>query len=157
MQKAIQIAYDDLFSIKCKFASEAGFRHISVNFHDLPSKTEDEWKVITEDIQKILDKNRLQCVQTHLKYHDMLQSSEVVDEVTDFSNRQTLLVASALGAKYNVFHPRSSISSGYRPSKSFEDNRTLLLDYLEVAVRANTAIAVENIPIFPDQSKLMPF
>lgn len=157
MQKAIQIAYDDLFSIKCKFTSEAGFRHISVNFHDLPSKTENEWKVITEDIQKILDKNRLQCVQTHLKYHDMLQSSEVVDEVTDFSNRQTLLVASALGAKYNVFHPRSSISSGYRPSKSFEDNRTLLLDYLEVAVRANTAIAVENIPIFPDHSKLMPF
>lgn len=157
MQKAIQIAYDDLFSIKCACAAEAGFRHISVNFNEVPNKTEDEWKAATEDIQKILDHNGLQCIQTHLKYHDLLESSEVPDEMTDTHIRQTLLVAGALGAKYNVFHPRSSISSGYRPSKSFEDNRALLSDYLEYAIKSNTAIAVENIPIFPSRSKLMPF
>ena len=157
MQKAIQIAYDDLFSIKCQCASEAGFRHISVNFNEVPHKTEDEWKVATEDIQGILDRNGLSCVQTHLKYHNLLESSEVLDEQTDFHICQGILAGGALGAKYNVFHPRSSISSGYRPSKSFEDNRALLSKYLEYAVKGNTAVAVENLPIFPARSKLMPF
>ena len=55
MQKAIQIAYDSLFPIRCQYASEAGFRYISVNFNEVPNKTEDEWKAATEDIQKILD------------------------------------------------------------------------------------------------------
>ena len=157
MQKALQIAYDAQFALQCQYAAEAGFRHVSVNFNEVPPKTEAEWKAITEDVGNILAKNGLSCVQTHLKYHDLLESSEVPDEVTDFHICQTLLAAGALGAKYNAFHPRSSISTGYRPSKSFEDNRALLSKYLEYAVKANTVIAVENIPIFPGRSKLMPF
>ena len=35
MKKAIQIAYNRLFDIKCRYAAEAGFRHVAVNLRDL--------------------------------------------------------------------------------------------------------------------------
>ena len=58
MKKTIQIAYDGFFEKMCGFASEAGFKYVSVNFHEIPlGKTADEWKLITEDIQEILHKN----------------------------------------------------------------------------------------------------
>jgi ssDNA-binding Zn-finger/Zn-ribbon topoisomerase 1 len=83
MQKALQIAYDAQFALQCHYAAEAGFHHVSVNFNEVPPKTEEEWKAITEDVGNILVKNGLACVQTHLKYHDLLESSEVPDEVTE--------------------------------------------------------------------------
>ena len=157
MQKAIQLAYDDHFALACRLAAESGFRHISVNFNEVPDKNDDEWKYATEDIQKILSNNGLECIQTHLRYHNMLESSEIVDEKTDFHIRQAIIAGGALGAKYNVFHPRSSISTGYRVSKSFEDNRALLTDFIEYAIKSNTAIAVENLPIFRTNFRSMPF
>ena len=54
MKKAIQIGYNDLFEKKCKYASLAGFRYISVNFTEVLEKTADEWDRLTENIQRIL-------------------------------------------------------------------------------------------------------
>ena len=42
MQKAIQIAYDELFKLKCQLAAKADFRHIAVNYTPILYKTEDE-------------------------------------------------------------------------------------------------------------------
>lgn len=157
MQKAIQIGYDDLFPIKCQCASEAGFQQISLNFNPLMGKTEDEWKLATEDIQQILERHHLQCIQSHLCEYNLLISSEIPDADRDFAIRQSIIASGRLGAKYGAFHPRTSISSGYRPSKSFEDNRILLSGLLECAIQSGISIAVENLPIFPSRSKIMPF
>ncbi len=158
MKKAIQIAYDSLFEKMCNFASEAGFKYISVNFHEIPlGKTEDEWKFITEDIQRVLSQNNLQCIQTHLHYHDPLTSSEITLDDADKSIKQEIIAASKLGSQFNVYHPRTSISSGYRTSKALEDNRKILTWMLDLAIKHNTSIACENIPIFPTNCYVLPF
>ena len=35
MKKAIQIKYNETFENKCRYAKEAGFNYISVNFYDM--------------------------------------------------------------------------------------------------------------------------
>ena len=71
--------------------------------------------------------------------------------------KQSIISSGKIGAEYCVFHPRSSISTGYRPSKSLEDNRKAFSEYFELALKHNTSVAAENLPIFPSQKKIMPF
>ena len=40
MDKAIQIAYDQYFELKCELAGKAGFEGIAVNFHDMTDRSE---------------------------------------------------------------------------------------------------------------------
>jgi len=157
MNKAIQIAYNSLFELKCKLAREAGFRHIAVNYTEILLKNEYEWKKITEDIQRILEENSLTCVQTHPHYYDLLLSSEILDKDLEFAITQSIISSGAIGAEYCVFHPRSSISRAYSRKGSLEDNRRAFAGYLETAIKHNTAIAAENLPIFPSQKQIMPF
>lgn len=157
MKKAIQIGYDDYFEKKCQFASEGGFRHISVNFAPLMGKTESKWDCATEDILRILEENNLECVQSHPYYYDLRISSEIIEEKKEFAIKQAIRASGKIGAPWCALHPRTSISSGYADSKSFDDNRRYFFEYLEYAHKYNTGLAAENLPIFPDVIPMMPF
>jgi len=157
MKKAIQIGYDDIFEKECQYASEGGFRYISVNFTQVLGKTEYEWEKIIENIQRILDKNKLECIQTHPYYYDLRLSSELTEEIYEFAIMQAIIAGGKLGASWNALHPRSSVSSGFCPSRSLEDNRRDFSKYLEVAVKHNTGIAAENLPVFHGIVPVMPF
>ncbi len=157
MKKAIQIGYDELFEKKCEYASLAGFKYISVNFTKVLDKTEYEWEKITETIQNILSKNNLSCVQSHPYYYDLLVSSELCEEKYEFAIKQAVIASGKLGASWCALHPRSSISSGFLTLKSLEDNKKAFSEYLECAIKYNTGIAAENLPIFPGLWPAMPF
>ena len=156
MIKAIQIGYNSLFECKCKCAAEGGFKHIAVNYTEILGKNEDEWDAITDDIARILDENKLCAVQSHPHYYDLRLSSEIRSEELDFAMRQSIISSAKLGAKYCVFHPRSSINSGYLRSRSFEDNLAWFSELVECAAKHGTMIAVENIPVFGTQGRKMP-
>lgn len=157
MKKAIQIGYDDLFEMKCRYASEGGFRHIAVNFTQVLNKTEYEWDVIIEDIRRILDENNLRCIQTHPYYYDLRVSSEITEDIYEFAIKQAIIAGGKLGAPWNALHPRSSVSSGFCTSKSLEDNKRYFSEYLDIAAKYHTGIAVENLPIFHGIVPVMPF
>ena len=74
MEKAIQIEYGPLFEYKCECAAKAGFDSIAVNYTQVLGKSENEWKAITEDIARILDKTGLHCHQTHPHYYNLFIS-----------------------------------------------------------------------------------
>jgi len=157
MKKAIQIGYDGLFRDKCRYAAEAGFDGISVNYTQVLGKSEAEWDLITDDIGNILSDLGLACYQSHPHYYDLLLSSEIRDEDMEFAMRMSIKSSAKLGAEYCVFHPRTSISSGWRRSVSFEDNKKWFGELLECAKSYGTGIAAENLPIFPDTKFIMPF
>lgn len=157
MKKAIQIAYNDLFELKCSLAARVGFKSIAVNYTEILGKNEYDWERITERIGEILTKNGLDCVQSHPHYYDLLISSEIIDDDMEFAMRQSIISSGKLGAEYCVFHPRSSISTAYRTSASFDDNRRWFESLAECAAKHGTRVAAENLPIFPSQSQLMPF
>jgi len=157
MKKAIQIGYNESFEKKCKFAAEAGFDGIAVNFTEVLDKTEYEWADITENIQRILDENTLECVQTHPYYYDLRVSSEEIEDRLEFAVKQAIIAGGKLGAKWNVIHPRSSVSTGFRVKEAMEDNKKVFADYLECAEKHNTGVAAENLPVFSGIIPCMPF
>ena len=148
MEKAFHTSYDNTFALQCRCAARAGFTAIEIGQTKLVNKTNAEWDAATEHMLSVMEENGLHCVQIHLPYYDLLQSSEIPDPPIDFATRQSIVSAGRLGARFCAFHSRTSISSGYRSSCSFEDNRRILSDYLDIAIASNTAIAVENLPIF---------
>lgn len=156
MNKAIQIAYNEFFEKKCRIASDAGFRHIAVNYTEIEGKKEDEWKRITEDIQRILDNNRLSCVQSHPHCYNPFASSEIIDEDLEFNIRQSIISSAEVGAKYCVIHPKTSVNSGYRESVSLEDNKKWFSSLIECANKHGTGIVAENLPIFPSARCIRP-
>lgn len=148
MIKAVQIAYDELFELKCALASEAGFRHIAVNFNDMKDCSEAAWEKAPEHILDILQKNRLTCVQTHLPYYDLRISAEKLDDAFEYRILKSVETGGKIGAKWNVYHPRSAITDGFRSKAAFEINKRVISGYLETADQFHTGIALENLPIF---------
>lgn len=157
MKKAIQIGYDELFEKKCRFAREAGFDAISLNFSDMINKTEYDWDKALEDVQRILEENKIKCVQTHPYYYPLETSSEIVEEECEFAIKQTVIASGKLGAAWCALHPRTSITSGYLVKKSLEDNKRVFSEYLELAHKFNTGLAAENLPIFAYIMPVKPF
>lgn len=157
MKKAIQIAYNDMFEAKCRYAKEAGFAHIAVNFTEVLDKTEYQWQTVTEDIQRILEENRLECVQSHPYYYDLLISSELEEDRYEFAIEQAIIASGKLGAAWCAQHPRTSLTTGRYVSASFSDNRKAFSRYLDCAVKHGTGIAVENLPTFRGVSPQIPF
>lgn len=157
MKKAIQFPYDNLFANTCQAVANAGFKCISVNFADFLDRTEEEWKKATDEIGNILAKNGLECIQSHPYYYDLRVSSEIVEERYEFAIKQAIIATGALGGEWCVIHPRSSVSSGFMTSKSLEDNKKAFSEYIECAVKANTGIAAENLPIFGGMKPIWPF
>lgn len=160
MNKAIQIPYLDhsSFNAECTYAAEAGFRHLSVSYADLPlGKTEDEWKAITEDIQSILSRNGLICVQSHTPYYCPIPGpTKENDPDLEYALRQSIISSGRVGAEYCVIHPRTAGYAGYSEMQSFADNVEWLTPLLECAIQNGTGIAVENLPIFPQVAFVKP-
>ena len=157
MKKAIQIAYDKSFEKKCKFASLAGFDAIAINFNVMDDKSEHAWKIAPENILRILEENKLSCVQTHLPYYDLRISAEITDDSIENSITNSIIVAGKIGAKWNVYHPRAAVNQGFSATKTLNENIRRISGYLEIALKNNTGIALENLPIFLDVIPIMPF
>ena len=153
MKKAIQIQYNNMFEDKCKYASLAGFEHIAVNFDETSERINRSVKNASEDIIRILGENNLIAVQTHLPCYDLRISAEEIDNKTEKTIINAIKISGAIGAEWCVYHPRTAITDGYVSEKSMCINQKTILGYIDEAVKSNTNIAVENIPIFGN----MPF
>lgn len=150
MRKAIQLAYDDLFDLNCGFAKKAGFKEISIILADIMDKTQDEWDREIDKMGEILNKHGLWCSQSHPYFYDLRVSSEKTMDNCEFSMQQAVRASAKLGAEWCVFHPRTSITTGFSTKQAFEDNRRSISTYLEVAKKYGTGIAIENLSIFSE-------
>ena len=157
MKKAIQIAYNKGFEKRCEYAAIAGFKYISVNFNDMPDRSPMVWAQAPENILRILEKNGLACIQTHLPYYDLRISAEVTDDELEKAIINSLKVAGEIGAQWNVYHPRAAVKAGFCASKTLDENIRRISGYLEAAEKYGTGIALENLPIFKDIIPIMPF
>jgi len=159
MRKAIQIAYDAQFIDKCGFAARGGFKDVAISLceEDLLGKTQAEWAQITDTIAGTLEKNDLQLIQTHAYMYDLDLSSEIIIPEIEAAMAEAIRISGRMGTGWCVFHPRSSVTSGFQPGVSLEDNKKAFSGYLEQAIRCGTGIAVENLPIFNETFPIMPY
>lgn len=159
MRKAIQIAYNEEFQDKCRFAAQGGFKDVAISLCNgsLLRKSQHEWVQIADTISKTLQKNGLQLIQTHAYMYSLGLSSEIIDQDIEDVMAQTIRISGELGAGWCVFHPRTSVNSGFNPWISLEDNKRAFSVYLDLAIRYGTGIAVENLPIFCHGVPSMPY
>lgn len=159
MKKAIQIPYDDLFETKCALIAKAGFAHISINFDDraVHDFTEQDWKNAPAHILRTLEAHGLSCVQTHLPYYHLLISAEILDDTFENNILQSIEVSGKIGASWCVYHPRTAENAGYRRNAAFEINKKVIAGYIDHAIKHNTGIALENLPIFTGIRPATPF
>lgn len=143
--KGIQIAYDEHFEKKCRFASEVGFKYIAVNFHDMPNTEDSDFDYALTHIPSILKKYNLEAVQTHLYCYHPYLSSEKVDEKTEHRIMREIEVSGKIGAKWCVWHPRYYVTDGYNEEKTIKISVERISGYLKQAKLYNTGIAIENL------------
>lgn len=148
MIKAIQIAYDEHFELKCKLASDAGFDGIAVNFHDMTDRSDKAWEEAPERILSILKTNNLKPVQSHLPYYDLRISAEELDEEMEKAMLKSIETSGKIGCPWCVYHPRSAVNNGFSSKKALEINQKVISGYIECADKYSTGIALENLPIF---------
>ena len=148
--KAIQIPYDEHFEKKCRFASEVGFRHISVNFHDTPDPSDATYDKAPEHILGILEKYQLEAVQTHLYYYYPLLSADKTEVVLEHRVLREIEVSGKIGAAWCAWHPRY-YKAGKWESSEYDAELTLYYNhktvplYLEQAQKFGTGIGLENL------------
>ena len=143
--KSIQIPYNKDFEKKCKYASNAGFTHIAVNFHVMEDYSDAAFCKAPEHISHILEENNLKTIQSHGPYYDLLISSEIKDEDMERRFMRSIEASGRLGIKWCVIHPRSYQTGGYSKEKSFNESVETISKYLEYANRYDTGIAIENL------------
>ena len=156
MKKAIQIKYNDMFEVKCECASLAGFEYISVNLDGVGDRINPSPEKAAEDILRIMDKNNLKAVQSHLPYYDLRISAEILDDEMEKTIYNAIAISGKVGAPWCVYHPRTAVNGGYTSVKSLEINQEVISGYIDHAVKSNTKMALENLPIF-DMKPMMPF
>ncbi len=150
MKKAIQISYNENFELSCQLAREAGFEDIAVNFNDTPIPTDETYDKAFDNISKILEKNALSVVQTHLFYYYPLSSADEIDVTCEHRVLREIEVSGKIGAPFCVWHPRDYKfgvlgAREYDEEKTFIYNHKTIPHYIEAAEKFGTGIALENL------------
>ena len=154
MKHAIQIGYNDIFEVALKNAKNAGFKYVAIGFGSNNIFLNDNWEDELKKIDALLTKYSLLCIQTHMPFYDLLLSAEITDAAIDTALLRSIEAGAKLGAEWNVYHPRTAINDNYSPRKSMEYAKNAIESLAEKAAECKSGLAVENIPVFPDVSKM---
>lgn len=147
MLKLINLTFEQCKTELSKFKN-AGFDGVDLALYD--GVMNDGWEKRIDETAQLLENNNMVCAQVHLPFYDLFDSSEKYNEKTESQIKNSFKAMSILGAKWGALHPQSSTGFGYDRNRSMHDNIEKIKGYLEEAVKYNTGIAVENIPVFPD-------
>ncbi len=121
MRKALQIQYNEAFDYALKSAANAGFKYVSLGF------------------------GSSDCFHNYA----LTISAEITDKDMDRAMLRCITGGKMLGAEWTAYHPRTAINDNYSPRKSMEFTKAALEPLVNEAVKQNTGIAIENLPIFP--------
>lgn len=150
MKHGIQIPYNEHFEKLLFAASEAGFEHIALDFGEKECFHGSDWEQHIIRMEKLLTKYGLTCIQFHIPYyHAAISAEKCNDPDMDQAMLRCVEAAGKLGVEWGVYHPVTAISDNCSPRKSMEYTKAAMTPLVEAAVKHNTNIAVENLPVFP--------
>ena len=150
MKFAVQIQHDENMEYALTCAAEAGFKYVSMGFGSSKIFHSQSWEREILKISELLEKNGLDCIQTHLPYYDLKISAETVDEQLDLAMIRCIKAGALLGSSWNVYHARTALRDGFSlaPEVSFDYAKEAITPLLDEAKRCGTVFAVENLPVF---------
>ena len=153
MDKAIQIQHDEDWENSLIAAQKAGFRHVSMGFGSSKVFHADGWEAEIARIKARLDALGLLCVQTHMPYYDLRISSEIKDAAMEKALLRSIKATALLGARFCACHPRSAFDHDFSVRLALKDNTEAIRTLLPTAEENGVIIALENLPIFPWNTK----
>jgi len=159
---AIQIRHGENFEQTMKFATESGFKYVSIGFGDAKIFHQDDWEKEVGNIGEILAKNNLSCVMTHAPSYDLLIPAEQIDEDMERAMLRCMKATLMLGGKISAVHPRSvfrggspyaekelPFEQGVDPDKSFVCNMKSFAPLAEEIGKGGGMLGIENLMQYP--------
>lgn len=153
MNRSIFIhTYDEVgqFRYMLSCAKEAGFKKVGISLLDNKTVFRKDFFDYMKTLKEELDRQGMVCSDTHLPCYDILLTSSVVDDDMEKALNDGMIATSILGAQWASYHPRTAVKEGYDSKVGFEHNRKSLEALIETAHKYNVGVAVENLPVFPD-------
>jgi sugar phosphate isomerase/epimerase len=147
----MSVSKDGLDVNRAKMIKSAGFDALDICFYERDElMLSSDYLAILENIGESIQKIGLECIHTHLYSYPLQVSGCYRDENTDLAIRRSIEASALLGAKRGVIHPRSSIADQHDTEIAFTQNKTQFTELIEYAEKYNVDLAIENIPVFPD-------
>ena len=154
MKPCIQLSFTEDWRAKLKDAAGAGFARVAWALGTPYFNTMDP-RAAAEVLGYAMHEEKVQCVQTHLPCYDIFRDCGEVEEAVERQIENGIVLSGMLGAEAAVLHPRSASAHSYSTRLAEEALRRDLERYLPIAERHRTAVAIENLTVFPDHSDLL--
>lgn len=150
MKLAVQVQYDENVEQVLQSVSKSGYRYVSMGFGSSDCFHHNGWEQDVLRIERLLQKNGLCCIQTHLPCYDLRVSSEMIDDAMENAQLRCVIAAGKLGAEWSAYHGRTAVNANYSPRLSLQHTEKALEKLVAAAQEHHTGVAIENIPLFPE-------
>ena len=154
MKPCIQLSFTEDWRAKLKDAAGAGFSSVAWGL-GTPYAAALDPRAAAEVLGYAMHEEKVSCVQTHLPFYDIFRDCGEVDAEMEKRIENGILLSGMLGAGAAVLHPRSATEHSFSTRLAEEALRRDLERYLPIAEGNRTAIAIENLTVFPDHSDLL--
>ena len=137
---------------------DAGFDGIALSFYAENSiLAQENWREAVHSAREMLEKVGLACVQTHLPCYAIRRPSDEANEAEARMIERGIEATAMLGAKWGAWHPRTDFNHNYNRENGIRDNVCELQRFVKTAEKFGVGIAVENLPVFPDDKEVLFF
>ena len=92
----------------------------------------------------------IECFSIHMPCYNIFLQPDELNDAKEEEIKRSLEMAGKLGVKWCVMHPMGTIDEEHTAKWIIEKNAENAKRYLEIAEKAGTAIALENVPHFGD-------
>ena len=154
MKKAIHLHYKDGWEAQLRDTKEAGFTLVEWGL-DTEHMAEEEPERIAERLGRAMEDLGMHCVQTHLPCYSLFDDAEQTDEAVEKAIRNGIALTGLLGADSAAYHPRSANAHNFSVRRAEAALHGVMPGYLDIAAKYGTAVAIENMAVFPDHADLL--
>lgn len=157
---AIHIPGDNCFTdYVLESVKDAGFDAVAISFYGESNILLccDDWRNEIKQMRKKIEDHGLVCVQTHLPCYEIRRSSDEANEEEAQIIERGIEATALLGCKWGAWHPRTDFNHNYNRENGVRDNVRELTRFVKTAEKFDVGIAVENLPVFPDDKEVLFF
>ena len=160
IKTAIQLsALDRINTQTLQDLQDAGFDGIAVSFYGAADAVlrRQNWRTEVIELRNLLAQYHFPCVQTHLPCYAIRRSSDEACEEEATLIARGIEATALLNARWGAWHPRTDFNHGFNRENAWHDNVRELTRFLPLAEQFDVGIAVENLPVFPDDREVLFF
>lgn len=132
---------------------KAGYRVIDINFCDYKGNfdflSQDNWMEYIKRMKELKYELNIDYSQSHIPFYNVASPDFSNNELYEEMVKRSIIASGELGVKWAVMHPGTAEDVNCSSEVSKKRNIEYFLPHIELAVKNNVGIAIENMADFP--------